>query len=233
MRLDAERAIVDFMRGNFHSLVEFANECGFDVGEDSLLLVCGTTKAPSCITATYSGFAQGIQGSVSGGVGPLASANLSVTIGNQVQSPTFQRAAPRPIPVRGSATLPGPAQPIPLSMQPSEAVRSSPGASSSGLTSNAPPGMCLFMNYFKLKRRMGWFKIPMRAAAGAHRLPFHPSGRGPSAPRVPMQATPSLPVGNVHGGSSYQDSGASFEREYSEEDRTVRGCRISAELSDH
>ena len=102
--LDAKWAIIDFMTENFQSLVHFAKSCGFDVKEDALLLVCGTTKTASCIAATYSGLESGAQGSVSGSIGGAASACLSVTIENQVQPYHYDFRNDASLPRRPSAT---------------------------------------------------------------------------------------------------------------------------------
>ena len=154
VRFEASKHISAYIHKNLPGWLTFATEeCGFDLDDDRLLFVCGTTKTSSCITASYRGVSRDIEGCVTGGVGSLAQAHLSLKIGNEVDSSDRcqQRSAPAlPWDQRGHS--------LAVTANDSQSIQTE------------APKQCIFVNYFKMKRRL-FKKIAMRAAAGPHELP--------------------------------------------------------------
>lgn len=170
VRNDAKLRIVQYMRDHFSQWLSFANdECGIGLEEHQLIFVCGTTKTTRCVTVSFREYSRNVEGTVTGSAGSLALAQFSVMVSNHLLPMDHQRESPARAPRPENLAVP----------------------SGSGPASDAEPqNKCIFMNYFKMKRRYGvWpFKGPMRAAAGNDRLPSPPPGPGGS-PTSPTTST--------------------------------------------
>ena len=168
VRNDAKLRIVQYMRDHFSQWLSFANdECGIGLEEHQLIFVCGTTKTTRCVTASFREVSRNVEGTVTGSAGSLASTQFSVMVSNHLLPMDHQRESPARAPRPENLAVP------------------------SGIASDTEPqNKCIFMNYFKMKRRYGvWpFKGPMRAAAGNDQLPKPPPGPGGS-PTSPTTST--------------------------------------------
>ena len=108
----------------------------------------------------------------SGEFGPFASAGISISISNQqLPAQHFRHGPLHDQLYSGSAPMiTHPDHPSMVHLPP---------------TSPPPQDQCLFLHYYKMKRRFWWpFKDAMQAAAGPHQLPPGPDdpGAGPSVP---------------------------------------------------
>ncbi|KAI0696216.1 WD40-repeat-containing domain protein [Cerioporus squamosus] len=86
--IDSKRHIVNYMRDNFESWLEFANASyswGLDLKEQDIIFVCGTTKTSKWAVAAFQGNRfRKTEGFVTGDFGPFASVGLSINISNQI-----------------------------------------------------------------------------------------------------------------------------------------------------
>ncbi|TBU45946.1 hypothetical protein BD309DRAFT_955063 [Dichomitus squalens] len=144
-----------YMRENFPHWVEFANASdgwGLNLTDQDILFISGTTKTTHWKVAAWSeDVVKWKEGNkgISGTFNPSAPADISVVVNGQFVPPTHVKI--------------GPAGRDPESQ--SLAARHS--------------DQCVFINYFKMKRRSGSAPIEyMRAAAGPHDLPPGPGERG-------------------------------------------------------
>lgn len=150
--IESKRHIVNHMRENFHHWLNFANgedSYGLDLKEHDLIFVCGTTKTTRWAVAAFQGNTfRKKEGHVTGDFGPFATVGLSVNISNQILPTNHYRTGPRRVTNAlcndGSAAAP------------------------------AGPTQCLFIHYYKMRRRVWLFKEPIRAAAGPDNLPPGP-----------------------------------------------------------
>ena len=151
--IESKRHIVNHMRENFYRWLNFANgedSYGLDLKEHDLIFVCGTTKTTRWAVAAFQGNTfRKKEGHVTGDFGPLATIGLSVNISNQILPTNHYRTGPRRV------------------------------TNALGYDGNAGapvrPTQCLFIHYYKMRRRVWWpFKEPMRAAAGPDNLPPGP-----------------------------------------------------------
>ncbi|TFK89205.1 WD40 repeat-like protein [Polyporus arcularius HHB13444] len=160
--IESKRHIVNYMRDNLESWLEFANAVyswGLDLREQDIIFVCGTTKTTRWAVAAFHGTSfRKKEGYVTGDFGPFASAGLSINISNQILPAEHYRHGPRQ----------------PRSMAPGVPSLTYPGYSTP--SPPHPPNQCLFVHYYKMKRRAFWWplKEPMRAAGGPHQLPPGP-----------------------------------------------------------
>ena len=144
-----------YMRENFSNWVEFANASdgwGLSLADQDLIFVSGTTKTTNWKVAAWSQdviYWEGDNKAVSGTFNPSAPPDIAVTVNGQFLPPTHIRF--------------GPVGRDPLSTSP--AARHS--------------DQCVFINYFKMKRRSEFAPVEyMRAAAEPHDLPPGPKDRG-------------------------------------------------------
>ena len=174
--IESKRHIVNYMRDNFEKWLEFANAShswGLDLKEQDIIFVCGTTKTSRWAVASFQGpIYRKKEGYVSGEFGPFASAGISISISNQqLPAQHFRHGPLHDQLYSGSAPMiTHPDHPSMVHLPP---------------TSPPPQDQCLFLHYYKMKRRFWWpFKDAMQAAAGPHQLPPGPDdpGAGPSVP---------------------------------------------------
>ena len=151
--LESKRHIVNYMRVNFNSWVDYANgedSWGLELRDHDIAFICGTTKTTRWLVSAYQGDSfREKEGYVSGDFGPFASANLSVHISDRILPTNHYRTGP-------SASQRPVIAPTPRLTDAEEAVL-------------APkPNQCIFVHYYKMQRRQFWWPVkePMRAAAG-------------------------------------------------------------------
>ena len=154
--IESKRHIVNHMRENFDNWFNFANgddSYGLDLKEHDLIFVCGTTKTTRWAVAAFQGNTfRKKEGHVTGDFGPFATVGLSVNISNHILPTNHYRTGPR----MGTNSL----------------AHITEGEN---VTAPAGPSQCIFIHYYKMRRRVWWpFKGPMRAAAGPDNLPPGP-----------------------------------------------------------
>nr|VWO97603.1 Superoxide dismutase (EC [Ganoderma boninense] len=168
----AKRHIVNYMRSNFDSWLEFANASNSAGGLDrrdlrpsDLLFVCGTLKTTQWAVAAFHGSEfRNKQGQIGSG---------------RVQGPHGLETRTG---VEGFSGIQVHIGDTPL---PDEWCKAGPARRPTAeLESHA--NQCLFIHYYKMKRRFLLSVEPMLAAAGPDRLPPGPQDPGPDA-KVPCQ----------------------------------------------
>ncbi len=150
--IESKRHIVNYMREHFQHWMNFADKFGLDLKEEDLFFVSGTTKTCRWAVAAFQGQYKKKQGMVTADFSSAAGLNLSVSISNQ--------SLPQPYYGTGPRRRPGSSAP--------SALRASESPDESD--TQEPIDQCIFMHYYKMKRRI-WGKIPMKAAAGPDELP--------------------------------------------------------------
>ena len=148
--IQSKRRIVTYMTKHFDSWMRLANdETELDLAEDAIYFVSGTTMTRSwLVTAFQSNMYSGKKGYVSCDLGNLSGANISMSIEQgTVTSPEYKFG--------------------PSASSSKNSVRTSI-TSSSDLGNE--PDQCIFIHYYKMKKRFVW-KRPMKAAAGPDVLP--------------------------------------------------------------
>lgn len=152
--IESKRHIVNYMRQNFEHWVDFADKYGLDVKEEGLYFVCGTTKTCRWATAAFHGQYKKKQGMVTADFSSAAGLNLSVSISDQSLPQSYYGDGPRRRRPRSSAS--------------SAVVPASGSPDQSG--TDEPVDQCIFMHYYKMKRRFFGIR-QMKAAAGPDELP--------------------------------------------------------------
>ena len=175
--IESRRHIVNYMRNNFDSWFEFANASnswGLDLRPEDIIFVCGTLKTTQWAVAAFQGSTfRNKDGYVSGQIGSFGNVGISVQISNQLLPTTHHRAGPRV-----------------SAVQVDEQRRLSyPGYNTPAGLSPAEPNQCLFVHYYKMKRRL-WWKEPMQAGAGPHHLPPGEDNPGSDAMSLREGASP-------------------------------------------
>ena len=197
--LESRGHVKKYIRENFKEWLRFANSCdhyglGLDLHDHELLFVFSTTKTTHWVVAAFhAGGYRKKQGYLSGGFGPLAATTLSLTISDQVLPGSYYRTGPtsfRPVspfspPSVDSAKTEGMPEGVGPGTEPAlAALAELPNLGVESITSASAAGaarnQCLFIHFYKMKRRPPWlFKEPIRAAAGPHQLP--PGSKDPGA----------------------------------------------------
>ena len=168
--MQSRRHVVDYMRNNFDSWLEFANAAwGLGIRPEDLLFVCGTLKTTQWAVAAFQGHTfRNKQGSVSGQLGSIGNVGITVQISDQLLPNTHHRTGPQlpAVQVDPNRRLSYPGHETPATLVPNE------------------PDQCLFIHFYKMKRRF-WWKEPMQAGAGPHQLPPGSDNQGsePMSPR--------------------------------------------------
>ncbi|KAM5536984.1 hypothetical protein V8D89_009313 [Ganoderma adspersum] len=152
--IESRRFVANYMRDNFDSWLEFANASdswgGLDLRPEDVVFVCGTLKTTRWALAAF-------QGSVFRKKDGVVSGRLD-------SHPTGSG----PGEVQFSVQIDG--QPLPASHLRVGRVTSS----------YKGPDQCLFIHYYKMKRRL-LGREPVQAGAGPHQLPPGPGKPGPDA----------------------------------------------------
>ncbi|KAI0696228.1 WD40-repeat-containing domain protein [Cerioporus squamosus] len=145
--IESKRHIVNYVRENFPHWVDFADKFGLELKQEDLFFVSGTTKTEQWAYKKK-------QGMVTADFSSAVGLNLSVSISNQSLPQSYYGTGPR----RRARSSPTPAI---------AGASASPDESSS----QEPIDQCIFMHYYKMKRRMIWKSVPIKAAAGPDELP--------------------------------------------------------------
>ena len=158
-----KRHVVNYLRENFDSWLEWANsdEIGLELKDNELLFVSATIKTSSWTVAAYQGSSyRKKEGRVTGQLGPVASANISVSISNHILPANHYRTGPYVHTPRAP---------------PSHMITAAGEGDGGGISWASDPSsnQCLFIHYFKLRRRM-WFFKDFKASAGPDNLPDGP-----------------------------------------------------------
>lgn len=159
-----------YMRAHFESWTEFANgKFGLGLKDEELLFVCGTTKTNRWGVAAFHGDYREKYGSLSGNVGSSASLEFSLRISDaQLQSSYYRTGPPKYRSQHRGMADPALAVLVAASGEESE-----------------PLDQCVFMHYYKMKRRLV-FQFPMQAAASPRNPSEQPDdwGSGGAAGRA-------------------------------------------------
>ncbi|KAI0362957.1 WD40 repeat-like protein [Pilatotrama ljubarskyi] len=171
------------MRDNFDDWLHFANEdVGLQISQDQILFVNGTVKTSRWLCGAYEGDCRNQEASVQAQILSVGNVNVSIAFGRE-------RAA------RSCCNF-GPTKMSDDGLSRSASRNSTSSTSARGSQESAPPkrDQCIFINYFKAKRRrfLPWASRFMEAAAGPHELP--PGDRDHTGPNDPVAAG--------HGGES-------------------------------
>ncbi len=157
--LRSKRRIVNYMYDNHQSWLEFANASdsfGLDLNEEDIIFVCGTIKTTKWAVAAFQGdrFRQK-EGLVTGQFGPYASVDLSISISDQILPTEHYRHGPQRRP-----------RPIPF-----DHLSNCPESTEPDLPH--PPDQCLFVHYYKMKRRPSSCMVDseLERGAGVPQLP--------------------------------------------------------------
>lgn len=161
--------IAKYMRENFDSWFEFANATlGLGLKEEDIFFVSGTTKTSQWAVTAFSGQSRTVEGSFSANLGSVAEARISISASNTTLRPPYYGPTGPSRPTSGDMLL--------LGVQPDTQASPSP--------SSAPErrDQCIFMNYYKMKRR---FLKPFPMLAAAHH-PSEPGSDGALDPESPL-----------------------------------------------
>lgn len=140
--------IARYMRTHFDRWLEFANS-RFEIGlkDEELIFVCGTTKTSRWGVAAFHGDYRAKDGSIAANIGSLASIEFKLRVENATFQSSYFRSGPPEYPI-GTSSPVGTSDERQVA-QDGEAL-----------------DQCLFMHYYKMKRRILLPDFPMQAAAG-------------------------------------------------------------------
>ena len=160
---------------------------GLGLRDEEIIFVSGTTKTNRWAVTAFRGECQTIEGSFTANLGSLAEASVSISVSNETLPARYYRAGPSRHTC--SATI--------LPNNPPNGEGSSPPS--------LPPeqrDQCIFMNYYRMKRRF-WKPLPMQAAG----TPFQDRGRGPedgSDPGSPLDVVDETDMSTEERGQANQ-----------------------------
>ncbi|KAM5536971.1 hypothetical protein V8D89_009300 [Ganoderma adspersum] len=154
--IKSKRHIVNYMREHFTSWVQFSEKYGLDLKEHDILFVCGTTKTARWAVTAFKGNYKKKEGVISADIGSAGELNMSVSISNQSLPQTHRKVGP---------SRPAPAN-VPLLTAPDSGESSAEAAG----PAEEPTDQSIFIHYYHMKRRIGWYRT-FKAAAGPHELP--------------------------------------------------------------
>ncbi|TBU27184.1 hypothetical protein BD311DRAFT_807886 [Dichomitus squalens] len=176
--IESKRHIVNYMRRHFDSWLDFVNGqegMGLGLEEQDILFVSGTTKTTHWGVAAFQGNgSERKEGRISAQFTPYATASFSVSLAHASMPRSHYRYGPHP----------GQEASVPVTM--------------SMLSQEVQPGLtaikrdqCLFIHYYKMRRRRPLPKFAMRAAAGPHDLGPGSSDPGTSDSASIVSGSPS------------------------------------------
>ena len=180
IHLKSKIRIVNYMRQNFDSWLEFANGPngpGLGLKQEDIIFVSGTIKTTRWVTAAFHGSYKHKAGAISCGVTNVGKLSFSLSFSNELSGHKFIKYGPS-----GPRTS-------------SESADIVPHLASSSSAQELPklePTQSLFFHYYKMKKRFLWRSKPMEAAAGPHELPpgDDNQGEGPVAASQPSSDEP-------------------------------------------
>lgn len=145
------------MRKNFPQWSELANSrFGLGLKDEEIVYVSGTTKTTKWAVAAFHGEYRRKEGSITADFGALAGIDISVSISDEMLPSSYYRTGPA-------------REPAPGSLVPANSNKNEPVLSAS--TPQERCDQCIFLHYYKMKRRLGWKPTPIQAAGGPHELP--------------------------------------------------------------
>ncbi|KAI0350491.1 hypothetical protein OH77DRAFT_1071100 [Trametes cingulata] len=204
-RWAAKRHFVRYMRDNFDDWLAFANEeRGMMLSQDQIFFVHGWVKTSRWACGAYQGNCRNREGSLQAQILNVGNIDVSISFSSESAARTEYNFGPTTSDDRLSGSV-------------SRLSISSASAEGSGSQESAEPkrDQCIFINYFKAKRRLfRWGREIIEAAAGPHQLP--PGDRDNLGPNDPVAAG--------HGGDS---SGNSSDFEEMPAPEVVSASRIS------
>lgn len=141
--------IINYMRANFDHWFEFANTTiGLGLRDEEILFVSGTMKTSRWAVAAFRGESRKAEGSFTANLASFGEATVSMSVSSETPPLRYYRT--------------GPSQQTSVSARPAiQALSSSP----TPLLERRD--QCIFMNYYRMKRRF-WKPMPMQAAGDAH-----------------------------------------------------------------
>ncbi|TBU36612.1 hypothetical protein BD309DRAFT_1024197 [Dichomitus squalens] len=138
--------------------------------DHEIIFVCSTIKTTQWVIAAFQDDAfRDVESHIAGSFATFATVGLSIQLQNQTLATDYYRFGPRSL-------NPNPVVPM----------ITYPGSSTRPAGDTTPHNdQCLFINYYKMKRRRLW-KAPfrMRAGAGPHELPPNSAHPGTGSPSV-------------------------------------------------
>ena len=152
--LDCDLHIKRYIRDNISSWQEFANErLGIGLSEEKILFVSGFTKTTVWATAAFADSSSDGELCIAGGCFvPSTSGEFRVAMSRCTAASVFSRWGP---PERLSQEL-----------------QDSPQGTASAPEAQLPRDQCIFLNYYKMKRRRILGPSVLRAAAGPWKFDF-------------------------------------------------------------
>ena len=157
-QLESRLSIVAYMREHIDNWLALANKgWGLDLKEQDLIFVSGTMKTKRWMVTAYKGITECQEGAASLECGGSASAKFSISLSNQILPGTHYRIGPHQQSYGATAS----------------------GSPSSEVVQSGEQDQCIFIHYYKMRKRLWRLREPMRAAAGPHDLPHGP--RDPDA----------------------------------------------------
>ncbi|KAI0743147.1 WD40 repeat-like protein [Daedaleopsis nitida] len=152
--IESKRHVVNYIREHFDNWLEFANnKWGQDLKEEEIRFVCGTTKTSKWAVAAFHGQFKKKQGSISADLSSVAGLNVSVSISDEVLPQSYYNNGPRRRPASSIAS-----------------TIISPDQSQTSLDVEEKADQCIFIHYYKSKRKFLGFRM-LKAAAGPDELP--------------------------------------------------------------
>ena len=157
--------IINYMRANFAHWVEFENTTvGNGLREEEILFVSGTTKTNQWAVVAFCNESQKVEGSCSVNLGSLGEASVSMSVSREKPRMEDYRIGPS----RRTAASGRPA---------ADSDTGSPSPS----PSPEPRDQCIFIHYYKMKRRFKWMPMRIEAAGAADRGPGCNDGSDPES----------------------------------------------------
>ena len=152
--IQSKKHIADYMRRHFPQWSELANSrFGLGLKDEEIVYVSGTTKTTKWAVAAFHGEYRRKEGSITADFGSLMGIDISVSISDEMLPSSYYRSGPAREPDLsvGARLVPNGNEPV-VSV-PQERC-----------------DQCIFLHYYKMKRRLGWKPTPIQAARGPHEL---------------------------------------------------------------
>ena len=185
VEIKSRSLIQRYMKNNFDKWFDFAND-GTQGGQcwslglkrEAIVFISGTTTTRQWITAAFKGSFKEGSGVISGGINSVGRASLSISLAGEKlphNSVNYGPAAVRQRLQNPRASIQSPSD-LCLDNSPcSSTVSLSDGSPShhrpdTPVLRELPSTQCIFMHYYKMKKRVLW-NYTMKAASGPHELP--------------------------------------------------------------
>ncbi|RDX46998.1 hypothetical protein OH76DRAFT_1324350, partial [Lentinus brumalis] len=164
-RISSKKHIVDYIRAHFESWFEFATQAhegpGLILSPEEIIFVSGTIKTARWACSAFSGEYRHKEGTITCDISMLASADVSLSISNHVVPKEFSNFGPLAREISLSARL----------IDPHDQEDERPQARGVLTVPVQSPPSCVFIHYFKYRRRLFLSPTVIKAAAVPHELP--------------------------------------------------------------